>query len=43
MPAVLLEYGFMDHAGELSLVRTSSYQRNAAIATKQGIDAYFGF
>lgn len=43
MPAVLVEYGFMDNATELSIIRTTQHQRLAAMATKNGIDAYFGF
>ncbi|GAA0491834.1 hypothetical protein IRB23M11_18720 [Alkalibacterium sp. m-11] len=43
MPAVLVEYGFMDNATELSIIRTTQHQRIAAMATKNGIDSYFGF
>jgi N-acetylmuramoyl-L-alanine amidase len=43
MPAVLMEYGFIDNATERNIVRQVTYQNNAAQATRDGINRYFGF
>lgn len=41
VPAVLLELGFMDNTSEFQKIRQASYQRKAAKAVADGIDAYF--
>lgn len=43
MPAALVEYGFMDNPNDLSIIRQTQFQSNAASATKDGINQYFGF
>lgn len=42
MPAVLLELGYMDHAGERAKVITSSYQQKLAQGVAEGVKQYFG-
>lgn len=43
IPAVLLELGFMDNSSELSRIKTTTYQRQAARAVANGIDEYFKY
>lgn len=43
MPAVLMEYGFIDNVTERNIVRQATFQNNAAQATRDGINRYFGF
>lgn len=42
MPAVLLELGYVDHAGERAKIKTASYQQKLAQGVAEGIDQYFG-
>lgn len=41
MPAVLLELGYMDHAGERAKITTASYQQRLAQGVADGINQYF--
>ncbi|WP_192983054.1 N-acetylmuramoyl-L-alanine amidase [Marinilactibacillus psychrotolerans] len=41
MPAVLVEYGFMDNPIEFSIIKRIQYQQAVAKATKDGIQNYF--
>lgn len=43
MPAILVEYGFMDNPVEFSIIKRLQYQQAVAKATKDGIQAYFGY
>lgn len=43
IPAILVEYGFMDNPIEFSIIKRYQYQQAVAKATKDGIQAYFGF
>lgn len=43
MPAILVEYGFIDNPTELSVIRQAQFQQAVAEATKIGINQYFGY
>ena len=41
IPAVLVELGFIDNRNELAIIKSTSFQKNAASAMANGIDKYF--